>query len=144
MKHTIEDKIYDTLLQYREYSELIDYAVKNDCTHIEHIEKIIECVNYIYFIYDGSHSIKNRNHFEIVKSLDYIEFVVLNAIIEGCSIEDIVTVVMITQGVNYVAARRIDNEYVEILIRSISKKLVPFAIRVHNEQEDSQFASVDK
>ena len=144
MKKIIEDKIYDILLQYGKHLKFIDYVEKNGYKHVDHIKTITDRVDYVYAIYAGSRHIKRLDHFEVVKSLDYVEFVVLNSIIDGYSIEDIVLIVEIIRILEYVDNQAVDHKDVELIIRSISQKLVPFAIRVHGEQEDLQVTTVDE
>ena len=129
IKETVESQIYETLLRYEEYLDFIDYAEKNGYTDIDYIQDITERVSYVNALYADS---------DIYETLDYTEVVVLDYIMDRCSVDDII------RRVESLYGEVIDYLDIKLIIRSISQKLVPFAIRVHGEQEDLQVATVDK
>lgn len=129
IKETVESQIYETLLRYEEYLDFIDYAEKNGYTDIDYIQDITERVSYVNALYADS---------DIYETLDYTEVVVLDYIMDRCSVDDIIRRVDLLHG------EVIDYLDVKLIIKSISQKLVDITMRVHNEQEDLQVATVDK
>lgn len=117
IKETIESKIYETLLRYEEYLDFIDYAEKNGYTDIDYIQDITERVSYVNSIYADS---------GIYETLDYTEVVVLDYIIDRCSVDDIIRRVELLYG------EVIDYLDVKLIIKSISQKLVDIAVKAHN------------
>ena len=129
IKETIESHIYETLLRYEEYLDFIDYAEKNGYTDIDYIQDMTERVSYVNTLYTDS---------DIYETLDYTEVVVLDYIIDRCSVDDII------RRVESLYGEVIDYLDVKLIIKSISQKLVPIAMRVHDEHEDLQVTTVDK
>lgn len=129
IKETVESQIYETLLRYEEYLDFIDYAEKNGYTDIDYIQDITERVSYVNALYADS---------DIYETLDYTEVVVLDYIMDRCSVDDIIRRVDLLHG------EVIDYLDIKLIIKSISQKLVDITMRVHNEQEDLQVATVDK
>lgn len=129
IKETVESQIYETLLRYEEYLDFIDYAEKNGYTDIDYIQDITERVSYVNALYADS---------DIYKTLDYTEVTILDYIIDRCSVDDIIRRVDLLHG------EVIDYLDIKLIIKSISQKLVDITMRVHNEQEDLQVATVDK
>ena len=129
IKETVESQIYETLLRYEEYLDFIDYAEKNDYTDIDYIQDITERVSYVNALYADS---------DIYKTLDYTEVVVLDYIIDRCSVDDII------RRVESLYGEVIDYLDIKLIIKSVSQKLVDIAMRVHDEHEDLQVATVDE
>lgn len=128
IKETVESQIYETLLRYEEYLDFIDYAEKNGYTDIDYIQDITERVSYVNALYADS---------DIYKTLDYTEVTILDYIMDRCSVDDIIRRVDLLYGED------IDYLDIKLIIKSISQKLVDITMRVHNEQEDLQVATVN-
>lgn len=129
IKETVESQIYETLLRYEEYLDFIDYAEKNDYTDIDYIQDITERVRYVDAVCADP---------SVYDNLSYAEVVVLDYIIDRCSVDDII------RRIEIIHDEVIDYIDVRLIIKSISQKLVPIAIRVHDEHEDLQVTTVDK
>lgn len=129
IKETVESQIYETLLRYEEYLDFIDYAEKNGYTDIDYIQDITERVSYVNALYADS---------DIYKTLDYTEVTILDYIMDRYSVDDIIRRVDLLHG------EVIDYLDIKLIIKSISQKLVDIAMRVHNEQEGLQVATVDE
>lgn len=127
IKETIESQIYETLLRYDEYLDFIDYAEKNDYTDIDYIQDITERVSYVDAIYADS---------DIYETLNYAEVVVMDYIIDRCSVDDII------RRVELLHYEVIDYLDVKLIIKSISQKLADIAMKVHDEEEDLHVATV--
>lgn len=128
IKETVESQIYETLLRYEEYLDFIDYAEKNGYTDIDYIQDITERVSYVNALYADS---------DIYKTLDYTEVTILDYIMDRCSVDDIIRRVDLLHG------EVIDYLDIKLIIKSISQKLVDITMRVHDEHEDLQVATVD-
>lgn len=129
IKETVESQIYETLLRYEEYLDFIDYAAKNGYTDIDYIQDITERVSYVNALYADS---------DIYKTLDCTEVTILDYIMDRCSVDDIIRRVDLLHG------EVIDYLDIKLIIKSISQKLVDIAMKVHNEQEDLQVATVNE
>ena len=117
IKENVESQIYETLLRYEEYLDFIDYAEKNGYTDIDYIQDMTERVSYVNTLYADS---------DIYETLDYTEVVVLDYIMDRCSVDDII------RRVESLYGEVIDYLDIKLIIRSISQKLVDITVKAHN------------